>query len=182
MKRLLLMLLALSLGPVVMAAELRNPSFEDADPDADNVFEDRAEGWGRWGHWMNRETVWKPVRTGKAIIGYHHWEIPSDENSGFYQDVEGITAGKTITFTIYASKDAKLNAEKVELRLEPLNGGDPISSAEFLDKDIKTGWTQLSVDGVVEGEGVRVLVICYPKQGSGRDGALRFDDAEIKEE
>jgi len=162
-----------------MAVELKNPSFEEADTSADNTYGDRAQAWGRWGHWINRETEWKPVRTGTCIIGYHHWQISEKDNSGLYQDVEGVQANQKVTFSIYASKDEKANNEKVELRLEPLNGGDPLATQIYTMEEINTGWTQLSVTGTTKAKGVRVLVICYPKQSEGRDGALRFDDAEI---
>jgi hypothetical protein len=175
-------ILALS-SALSLAADVKNGSFEDADPSGDNVYGDRAEHWGRWGNWINRETGWSPVRTGKCIIGYHHWEIAEKDNSGLYQDIEGVPANKKVTFSIYASKDEKANNEKVELRLEPFNGGKTIASQFYTLDEINTGWTQLTVSGTTADKGgVRVLVICYPKQSDGRDGALRFDDAELKEE
>ena len=170
-------------GTVALAANLANPSFEESDTSAENTYGDRAASWGRWGNWMNRETGWKPVRTGSSIIGYHHWEIESSDNSGLYQDFSDVAASKPVTFSIYASKDEKANFEKVELRLEPFDGGETLASQFYTGDEIKGDWTRLSVSGTTSAKGgVRVLVICYPKADSPRDGALRLDDAELVED
>lgn len=162
------------------AWEVQNPSFEDADESADNPYGDLSAFWGRWGHWMNRETGWKPVRTGKCIMGYHHWQIETDETSGFYQDIEGVPAGASCTFKIFAMKDKDTDVDNIELRLELLGGVSTVASKNFKLADLKgTQWTELSVTGTPETEGVRVLVVVSPKQGGDRHGALKFDDASL---
>ena len=162
--------------------ELKNGSFEDSDTSAENIHGDRAEAWGRWGNWINRESEWSPVRSGKCIIGYHHWQIGEDDNSGLYQDVADVPPGKQVTFSVYASKDEKANFESIEMRLETFNGGETLASQTYKLDEVGSGWTKLSVSGTTKGEGVRTLVIVNPKKGGGRDGALRLDDAELEVE
>ena len=52
---------AFSCSWVQAAPELINGSFEEGGTPSDT-----AVGWTRWGEWINRETDWKPVRTGQA--------------------------------------------------------------------------------------------------------------------
>jgi hypothetical protein len=164
------------------AWELQNPSFEDADESADNAYGDLAAFWGRWGNWMNRETGWKPVRTGKCLMGYHHWQIEENDNSGFYQDIEGVPAGKSYTFKIFAMKDKDSDVDNIELRLELFGGATTVASTNYKLSDLSSGqWTELSVTGSPETEGLRVLVVVTPKSGGDRHGALKFDDASVVE-
>ena len=174
-------LLAASMTLTAGAWELQNPSFEDADESADNPYGDLSANWGRWGHWMNRETGWKPVRTGKCIMGYHHWQIEDDETSGLYQDVDGVPAGKSYTFKVFAMKDKETDIDNIELRLELLGGASTVASTNYKLSDLKSEWTELSVTGTPETEGLRVLVVVTPKQGGDRHGALKFDDASLVE-
>lgn len=161
------------------SVKLANPSFEEPEQDADNPYGDLAAGWGRWGGWINRETAWKPTKQGKCMIGYHHWQIEEDSTSGIYQDLAGTPADAEFTFSVYASKDKDTNAEFVELRLEPYNGGDAIASKLYSMDEIKKGWSKLEVTGKSIGEGIRVLVIVKPASGSERAGCLKFDDADL---
>ena len=159
---------------------IKNPSFEESDTSSgENTNGDRAENWGRWGHWINRETGWTPVRTGKSIIGYHHWEIPDDNTSGLYQDIPDLPAGSKCTFSVYVSKDEKANADSIEMRLETVNGGKTLASQTYSFDQIKSSWTKVSVTGSNPEEGIRVLLMVTPKKGGGRDGALRIDDADL---
>jgi hypothetical protein len=159
---------------------LQNGSFEDPETTTDNPFGDLAAKWGRWGNWMNRETIWEPTHSGKSMIGYHHWEIKEITTSGLFQDVPGVPPGKMCTFSIHAFKDDKTNAESVELRLEKLNGGEAIASKIFAMADIATGgWGTISVSGRNPGEGLRVLIVVTPAQSGTREGCVKFDDATL---
>jgi len=162
---------------------LINPSFEDQGDASD-----RAAGWGRWGDWFNREEGWTPVRSGRCILGYHHWEIPSANQSGVYQDLDGAVAAKQYTFGIYVSpdkaKDGTRDALTIELRLESTFEGRQLTLASKLYKvaDLMPDkWEKLSVSGAPVNNTLRVLVIVTPAPDNGtRGGALRFDDALIE--
>ena len=161
-------------------AQLVNASFENVGP-----AEDQAEGWLRWGDWMNRETGWTPVKDGSCIIGYHHWQIEKSDNSGLYQDVK-VTAGQNCTFSIFANTDNSVdskNAESVELRLETtINGGQStLASKTYKLSDIATGtdWSKLTISAVAPNDVLRVLVIINPAKEGPRGGAVKFDAAEL---
>lgn len=182
MKKGVLTLLVLVVAGVSAWAGLKNPSFEDLEIELDNPYGDLAAHWGRWGEWINRETVWKPTRSGKCLIGYHHWEVKGSDSSGIYQDVEDLEPGQTYEFSVFAQKDRDTNAEKVELRLEKIGGFVTVASETYEVGRIKVGgWDRLSVSGKVPEDetGLRVLVIVYPAPNPPRSGALKFDDADL---
>lgn len=166
--------------PAVQAKWLENDSFEDAEEEADNPFGDLAAHWGRWGSWMNRESIWKPVKDGKCVMGYHHWQIESADGSGIYQDIEDVPAGAEVTFSIHVARDTGTNAECVEVRLEGMGGAGTIASQIVPIGDLKSGWTKISVSGLTQGGGVRVLVSVTPKAEGQRKGAVKFDAASLK--
>lgn len=163
---------------------LKNASFEDAEMDADNPYGDLAAGWGRWGHWVNRETGWKPTRSGKCLIGYHHWEITTDETSGVYQDVDEVEAETTCVFSVFAAKDKDTNAQSIELRLEKVGGYETLASTVYPLSELKgTGWTKLTVTGRAGADdGVRVVIVITPAAETPRSGAIKLDDAELTTE
>ena len=175
--------LAIALGWATGAAaagvKLANKSFEDPDTEADNPYGDLAAGWGRWGAWINRESEWKPTKQGKCMIGYHHWEIEDGNTSGIYQDLPGTPAGAEVTFSVYASRDKDTNAQWIEMRLEPFNGGETLASKIFPMEMVKKGWDRLEVTGKSPAEGVRVLVIVKPAEGEDRRGCVKLDDADV---
>ena len=184
----LLFLGASASAKVAVAAEtqapaLTNPSFEDQ-----GVAPDRAAGWSRWGNWFNREDGWTPVRSGRCILGYHHWEIPSSNDSGVYQDCAGAIMGRLYTFGIYVNPDKakgdKKEARTIELRLEStLNGQQlTLASKSYKLADLAPDrWERLFVSGAPVNNTLRVLVIVTPAPNNGsRGGALRFDDAFIE--
>jgi hypothetical protein len=165
------------------APKLVNPSFEDPGDAGD-----RAAGWSRWGDWFNREESWTPVHSGHCILGYHHWEIPSANDSGVYQDVTGAAKGMPYTFGIYASldkaKDGRKDPMSIELRLESTVDGHQVTIASKLYKvaDLPPdAWQKLTVTGAPANATFRVLVIVTPSAENGtRGGALRFDDASLE--
>lgn len=165
---------------VTITPQLVNPSFEDAGDAGD-----RAAGWGRWGNWFNREEGWTPVRSGHCILGYHHWEIPSENGSGVYQDVVGAVKGSSYTFGVYVSvdkaKEGTKNAATIELRLESTldNHQQTLASKIFRVADLPANnWQKLTVSGSSTNETFRVLVVVTPApENVTRGGALRFDDA-----
>ena len=175
-------------GKVAVVAEtpvptLTNPSFED-QVDAP----DRAAGWSRWGDWFNREEGWTPVRSGRCILGYHHWQIPTANDSGVYQDFDGAAMGKQYTFGIYVSPDKTKEGTKdaltIELRLESTLDGRQLTlaSKQYKVADLMPDkWQKLSVSGAPVNNTLRVLVIVTPAPDNGtRGGAIRFDDAFIE--
>jgi hypothetical protein len=170
------------LDPVVPPT-LVNPSFEDPG-DAP----DRAAGWGRWGQWMNREEGWTPVRSGRCLLGYHHWEIGKANNSGVYQDVDHAVKGVEYTFGVYANvdkaKSPARDALTIELRLESIVDGQQQIVASKLykvDNLAPDQWEKLTVSGAPINNSLRVLVIVTPSPQNGtRGGAIRFDDAFLE--
>jgi hypothetical protein len=169
------------MAAVSVQAQLVNPSFENKGPQ-----DDQAEGWLRWGDWINRETTWTPVKDGTCIIGYHHWQIEKGDNSGLYQDMK-VEAGKNFTFSIYAnadkSTDSSKNAESVELRIESTVNGTQatVASKIYNLSDIASGtdWSKLQVSGVAPNDTLRVLIVVNPSKEGPRGGALKFDAAAL---
>jgi hypothetical protein len=173
----------LLMAAVSAQAQLVNPSFENKGPQ-----DDQAEGWLRWGDWMNRESAWTPVKDGVCIIGYHHWQIEKSDNSGLYQDMK-VEAGKNFTFSIYANADKTTDntkvAESVELRLETTVNGTQatVASKMYNVADIASGtdWSKLQVSGVAPNESLRALIVVNPAKEGPRGGALKLDAASLSE-
>lgn len=166
--------------PGLGAQELKNASFEEPGGDGELWISDRAAHWERWGGWFNRETSWSPVLDGQCLAAYHHWRIQGDDPSGLYQDIPDVAAGEPYTFKIKVFKDKLTNADYVELRLEPYLGGATLASTVYRMTELKSGrWNVLSVTGVCQRVGIRVLVIAKPGRSPRRKGALKFDNAEL---
>jgi len=180
--RIVSVIVILVASATAQAQELRNASFEDPVESGlgYNWVSDRAANWERWGGWFNRETSWSPVFDGQCMAAYHHWRIQGDDSSGLYQDIPNLPAGKPYSFGIKVFKDKGANAESVEVRIEPLGGGDPIASTLYRMADLKSDrWNQLTVVATNKKPGLRVLVIASPGKGSQRRGALKFDSASF---
>lgn len=159
-----------------------NASFEDKGES-----DDLALGWNRWGDWINRETGWSPVHQGDAIIGYHHYRIESDADSGLWKNIK-VQPNQPTKFRIRANADIDGNAsfaESVELRLEvPGKDGTPVSIASetFEAGKLATGdqWSTLEVSATPESSVVRLIVRVTPASGEKqRGGSLKFDSAEV---
>lgn len=172
---------ALAMPAAAQESALLNGSFEDAEPDAAlNPHNDVAAHWGRWGNWMNRETLWTPTHGESCMMGYHHWRISETNMSGFYQDLVNVAPTTRCTFTVYAYVDRDTNAEKVELRIEQAGGFRILSSRVFTMASLKTAaWQPLTIVGTNDMQGVRVLVAVKPLTAGARKGAIKFDDASL---
>jgi hypothetical protein len=176
-------LFAAVLPPFSTAAEpaLQNPSFEDSmDPVSWTC--DIAKNWTRWGHWMNRETGWQPTKSGECLIGYHHWEINGNENSGLSQLVAGVKPGMSYTFSIFACIDKDTNAESIQLRLS--DGKQDIADQAYdIKAMVRDEWTPLSVTGKAVTDKMWVNVIVEPMKKVqnqwDRKGAVKLDDADF---
>ncbi len=174
----LLMTIAVQAAPL---PEIINPSFEDMG-DAP----DRARGWARWGDWFNRETDWSPVRSGASILAYHHFRVEKVDDSGVWQDLMDIRAGSRYSFTVWVNVDWSAtgqNAETVELRMEStlLDRQVTVQSKSYAVRDLARGseWSELSVAGTAAANNLRVLIVVYPAREGPRDGAVKFDDAQL---
>ena len=119
MKALIVSLCVVVAAFLVRADLLQNPSFEEQ-----GIAPDLAAHWYRWGQWINREDSWAPTRTGKCMIGYHHWQIEDANDSGIWQDITGVKVGQRFKFSVFVWFD-KTNApaREVELRLEATRNG-----------------------------------------------------------
>ncbi len=163
---------------------LQNASFETA---ADAQSPDRAADWPRWGQWLNRETDWRPQRDGTCLLGYHHWQIESADDSGLYQDVT-VTPGIRATFSIDAAADPnapdKHGPDSIELRLEAHDGDRllTVASQTYRASELAAGgnWSRLQVTGVFPTAQARVLLIVHPSRRTPRDAALKFDSAVLR--
>lgn len=164
------------------ASLLKNGSFE-AQGEQPNL----AAGWSRWGDWIDRETAWSPTKEGKAVIGYHHWQIEGKgATAGLWQDAK-VEPGKRYTFTIFAQHDAveadKKDAKTIELRLEGVrpDGQITLNSQEFGVAHLATGdkWTKLSVSGTANAETIRVLAVINSSDEATRGGAIKLDAAML---
>ena len=161
------------------SAGLINPSFEEP-LDPNNPIQHLAAGWGAWGGWMNRETGWAPVRSGHCIVGYHHFRIGETNSSGIFQDVPDVADQSVCTFRIFACSDRNTRPQCVQVRMEPLGGGEPFALRSYAASEIRLNeWTELSVTATNRGQGVRVVLLAVPQQYGERDGALRFDVARL---
>jgi glucan 1,3-beta-glucosidase len=164
-------------GPSLLA----NGSFEEQ-----GNRNDLAAHWNRWGPWMNREAAWHPTHSGSAEIGYHHWQISSEDTSGWWQDV-GVAAGKRYAFSIYAQRDiparGQTEARTLELRMESVtdDGEVTLNSQTFDISKLATGkeWTRVRVSGTADGPRMRVLLVISPAAGGPRGGAVKLDDAAL---
>jgi hypothetical protein len=158
---------------------LQNPSFEEQG-DAPDL----AAHWNRWGDWINRESEWSPTHDGKSLIGYHHWQIERDANSGIWQEVTGATPGQRFRFTVFVWVDKSVApAREIELRLEASRGGRQltIQSVTFPVKEMPTGqWLPISVTGTTPENHVRVIVVVTPSASAPREGAVKLDDAALE--
>ncbi len=162
---------------------LANGSFEQ-EGDSSDV----AANWNRWGQWINREAGWTPTHSGSAEIGYHHWQITSDDTSGLWQDVN-VEAGKRFTFSIYAQRDipaeGQSEARSLELRMESVtdHGEVTLNSQTFDVKTLASGkeWIHLTVSGTANSPRLRVLMVISPAADGPRGGAVKLDDAMLVE-
>lgn len=161
---------------------LKNGSFEAAGT-APNL----AAGWNRWGDWIDRETAWSPVKDGKALIGYHHYEIGgTGASAGLWQDAK-VVAGKRYTFTVFAQHDAveagKKDAKSIELRLEGVrpDGQVTLNTQEFGVANLATGktWSRLAISGTATDDTMRVLAVINSADEANRGGAIKLDAATL---
>ena len=163
---------------------LRNASFEAA---AGNQ-PDLANGWQRWGHWLNRETGWTPRRAGECVLAYHHWRVERADSSGWYQEVAGLPPEHTATFSVFANRDQpaadKHGPASIELRVESLVNGRMVHVAsQTWDAGqiaADESWSKLSVTGPVPGDTARVLIVVSASKQTPRDAALKFDAAALQ--
>jgi hypothetical protein len=174
----------LGLAAFAYGADLKNASFEDAGDSPDI-----AQYWNRWGQWINRETGWTPTHSGACLLGYHHWQIEDTNNSGVWQDVDGVKAGQRFKFSVFVAVDkggpGTAPVKEIELRLECAHGGTQLSiqSAKYAPADIPTdgNWHQLSVTGTTPENNLRVLLVVTPADNAPRGGSVKFDDASLQQ-
>ena len=182
MKTLFLAFCLLSTCASVRADNLlKNASFETAGSSADT-----AANWNRWGDWMNRETSWAPTHGGQCLIGYHHWEVANDNNSGLWQDVTTVTPGQKFKFSAFVFVDDSGSghaAQKIELRLEAIRDGHEVTinsvSQPVADLPKDSKWHELSVTGTTPEKNIRVLVVITPG-ANPHGGAIKIDDADLE--
>ena len=162
---------------------LKNGSFETVGDAPDT-----AAGWNRWGDWLNREAAWTPTRDGTAMIGYHHWQRDTTADSGMWQDV-AVTPGESYEFGLFAHADAPTDggnaAQRVTVSLEAVVDGTPLALASR-DVDVASlesagGWSLLTVKAVAPAGTLRVLVRVAPSQDGPRAGAVKLDDAFLRQ-
>ena len=168
---------------LTMAQQITNGSFEDFvdDPGA-------PEGWSTWGEWIKRETGWWPTFSGKAMLGYHHWQVKGDFTSGVWQDIQGVKAGQKFKFSVSMMvdkhEDGANTAEEVELILECTKNGQQETVATkkipLADFPADGQWREVSVEGTTPVNSLRVLISVQPAREGSRTSAVKFDDATLE--
>lgn len=161
------------------APSLSNPSFEFAGDKPEEV-----PGWGVWGGGIDRVDTWMPTRTGDAMVGYKHWVIRDNGDSGLFQDVTSVAAGAAYEFSvwIYVDQANRNGFGGVELRLE--SGVDrrqvTVATNTVAGQDIPSGrWSRVSVRGTAPVANLRVVIVFFPALEGPRAGAVKIDDAQI---
>ncbi len=161
---------------------LTNGSFEEGDADPDSP-----AGWFRWTDELRRETGWQPVREGACVLGYHHWEVGSDDSSGAWQDV-ATEPGTAVSWEVFANLDPGKSGSNppaaVELRLEGLRPDGSVltlATRTWKASELATGdgWSRLTLPGVAATGTTRALLAVYPAEEGPRDGALKLDAASL---
>jgi Cellulase (glycosyl hydrolase family 5) len=157
---------------------LANPSFEASQGQADI-----AQGWNRWGDWINREVDWTPTAEGSCLIGYHHWRIESPQDSGLWQDVS-TTPGKDYEFSIRLQADAHADAaQSVTIALECTVDGRQVVIAErsvpVVAIESTGAWSTLRLRAHSLTDSIRVVIRITPKQDAPRGGAIKLDHAKF---
>ena len=169
-------------APPAGVSLLKNGSFEQPGAEAE-----LAEGWNRWGDWINRETTWSPTKSGPAVLGYHHWQVADGGgSSGVWQDVK-VVPGRRYAFTIFAQHDGiagdAKDAKTIELRLEAVtpDGQITLNGRDFDVAHLATGqtWSRLSVSGTATTDTLRVLAVINPADEAPRGGAIKLDAATL---
>lgn len=159
---------------------LVNASFEDVGTDG------QLAGWSGWGQFLNRQDQWTPVKDGKAILAYEHYQTSGGDSSGVWQDID-VKPGEKLKFSVFANVDFGKGGTKppsmVEIKIEsPSDGGSMVTLAKktIEAKDLSSGdrWSLLSIEAVALKNNARLLIIAHPSNEEGtRDGALKFDSA-----
>lgn len=161
------------------APALSNSSFEIAGEKPEEI-----PGWGVWGGGIERVDTWRPTRTGEGMVGYKHWVIQDNGDSGLFQDATSAVAGGTYEFSLWIYPDAaKQNGfAGVELRLESGVDGRQVTVATNLvaGADIPAGrWSRILVRGTAPVANLRAVIVFFPSLQGPRDGAVKIDDAQI---
>lgn len=161
---------------------LFNSSFEST------LSNGQAAGWPGYGGNFERETGWTPVRDGQALLAYKHWQVTSNQPSGVYQDVTGLTPGQEYVFTMYLNRDEVSGggtlADQVELRVETLSSPTMRLESSFQDvAEIATGsrWSRSQLRFVATDTRHRIGIVMYPGDGT-RDGAVKIDGIRLETE
>lgn len=180
--KLILAAILLTAG-TTFAQQLTNGSFEDFVDD-----QQAPDGWTTWGEGIHRETTWWPTLSGKALLGYRHWQVKGDFTSGVWQDVPGVKAGQKVKFSVSMMvdkhEDGANTAEEVELLLECTKNGqqETIASKKVPLADFPADgqWHEISVEGTTPVNSLRVLISAQPAREGSRTSAVKFDDASLE--
>ncbi len=161
---------------------LFNSSFEST------LSNGQAAGWPSYGGNFERESGWTPVRDGQALLAYKHWQVTSNQPSGVYQDVTGLTPGQEYVFTVYSNRDQVMGGgtlpDQVELRIETIGSTNMRLESSFQGvPEIASGsrWSRSQLRFVATDTRHRVSIVVYPGLGI-RDGAIKFDGIRLETE
>jgi hypothetical protein len=146
------------------------------------------EGWTTWGDWFLRETVWDPRPPSGAMMGYHHYRVDGSNKSGMHQDVTGVKAGQKVRFSILMMVDAhsadSRKPHAVELILEAGKDGrqETVASTEIALADFPADeeWHEVSVEGTLPVDNLRVVVSVTPSPTGPRQSAVKFSEANFE--
>jgi hypothetical protein len=173
---------------LVMAGSLSAQSLDNGDFGYPSENPGIPEGWTTWGDWFLRETVWDPRPPSGAMMGYHHYRVEGTNKSGMHQDVAGVTAGQKVRFSILMMVDPhgadSRRPHAVELILEAGKDGrqETVAKREILLEEFPTDteWHEVSVEGTLPVDNLRVIVAVTPSPSGPRQSAVKFSEANLE--
>jgi hypothetical protein len=145
------------------------------------------ESWTTFGDCFFRETGWAPQPPSGAMMGYHHYRVSGNNNSGMHQDVSGVKAGQKVRFSVLMMVD-KHNEDSqrpycVELILEGAKDGQQqtVASKEVVLEEFPTDdeWHEVFVEGTLPVDNLRVIVSVTPSPSGPRQSAVKFSEANL---
>ncbi len=172
---------------LVMAGSLYSQSLENGDFGYPSENPEFPEGWTIWGDWLLRETGWAPQTPSGAMMGYHHYRVSGNNNSGMQQDVTSTKAGQRVRFSVLIMVDKHDASSKrpycVELMLESTKDGEQqtVASKEVVLEEFPTDeqWHEVFVEGTLPADSLRVIVSITPSPSGPRQSAVKFSEANL---
>ena len=172
---------------LVTAGFLHSQSLENGDFGYPSDNPEVPEGWTTFGDCFFRETGWAPQTPSGAMMGYHHYRVSGNNNSGMQQDVTGVQAGQRVRFSVLMMVDKHDAGSQrpycVELILEGTKDGEQqtVATKEVVLEEFPTDdeWHEVFVEGTLPVDSLRVIVSVTPSPSGPRQSAVKFSEANL---